>query len=221
MCFKCHITGEGPRDFCSKQQSRCWAAPPCDCLRSAACYRIFSSRWKWRSAFSKPGGWRLIEQPPRKLRPPPLEVRSTWFTKTLNIFGTVTIADSSDPVIVNCESKKTHVLPNATRFCVLFHNRPCHGFRPPFCWVGKEIKERLPSPIQIFLKSAREAESTVRFRRFLQFYVSKRYRSLEPIEVSVFSCRLVNISSMRWKSEQLWMKPAHLRRICMGLGNLS
>ena len=24
-------------------------------------------------------------------------------------------------------------------------NRPCHGFRPPFCWVGKEIKERLPS----------------------------------------------------------------------------
>ena len=30
-------------------------------------------------------------------------------------------------------------------------NRPFHGFRPPFCWVGKEIKERLPSPIQILL----------------------------------------------------------------------
>ena len=39
-------------------------------------------------------------------------------------------------------------------------NRPFHGFRPPFCWVGKEIKERLPSPIQILLKSARGAEST-------------------------------------------------------------
>ena len=90
------------------------------------------------------------------------------------------------------------------------HNRPCHGFRPPFCWVGKEIKERLPSPIQILLKSAHGAESTVRFRRFLQVCVSKRYRSLEPIEVSVFSSRLVNISSIRWKSEQLWTKPAHL-----------
>ena len=90
------------------------------------------------------------------------------------------------------------------------HNKPCHGFRPPFCWVGKEIKERLPSPIQILLESARGAESTVRFRRFLQFYVSKRYRSLEPIELSVFSSRLVNISSIRWKSEQLWTKPAHL-----------
>ena len=82
-------------------------------------------------------------------------------------------------------------------------------FGPPFCWVGKEIKEGLPSPTQILLKSAREAESTVRFRRFLQFYVSKRYRSLEPIEVNVFSSRLVNISSIRRKSEQLWTKPAH------------
>ena len=89
-------------------------------------------------------------------------------------------------------------------------NRPFHGFRPPFCWVGKEIKERLPSPIQILLKSARGAESTVRFRRFLQFSVSKRYRSLETIEVSVLSNRLVNISSIRWKSEPLWTKPAHL-----------
>ena len=25
-------------------------------------------------------------------------------------------------------------------------NIPCHGFRPRFCWVVKEIKERLPSP---------------------------------------------------------------------------
>ena len=89
-------------------------------------------------------------------------------------------------------------------------NRPFHGFRPPFCWVGMEIKERLPSPIQILLKSAHGAESTVRFGIFLQFYVSKRHRSLEPIEVSVFSSRLVNISSIRWKSEQLWTKPAHL-----------
>ena len=86
---------------------------------------------------------------------------------------------------------------------LLVHNRPCHGFRPPFCWVGKEIKEKLPSPIQILLESARGAESTVRFRRFLQFYVSKRYRSLEPIELSVFSSRLVNISSIRWKSGQV------------------
>ena len=89
-------------------------------------------------------------------------------------------------------------------------NRPFHGVRPPFCWVGKEIKERLPNPIQILLKSAHGAESTVRFRRFLQVCVSKRYRSLEPIEVSVFSSRLVNISSIRWKSGQLWTKTAHL-----------
>ena len=78
-------------------------------------------------------------------------------------------------------------------------------------FIGRQgIKERLPSPIQILLESVREAESTVRFRRFLQLYVSKRYRSLEPIELSVFSSRLVNISSIRWKSEQLWTKPAHL-----------
>ena len=59
-------------------------------------------------------------------------------------------------------------------------------------------------------KSAHGAASTVRFRRFLQVYVSKRYGSLEPIEVSVFSSRLVNISSIRWKSGHLWTKPTHL-----------
>ena len=95
------------------------------------------------------------------------------------------------------------------------NNRPFHGFRPPSCWVGKEIKERLPSPIQILLKSAHGAESTVRFRRFLQFYVSKRYRSLEPIEVSVFSSRLVNISSIRGKLSSCERKRRILTRVHM------
>ena len=100
-------------------------------------------------------------------------------------------------------------------------NRPFHGFRPPFCWVGKKIKERLPSPIQILLKSARGAESTVRFRRFLQVCESKQYRSLEPTEVSVFSSRLVNISSIRWKSGQLWTKSPHLdSHLFLGLNSL-